>query len=432
MTLQTADITEFALQLRSIALALREEIRRDESELFKVQSGQFYISPYPDAVSGLSRIVNALADDNPTMLSREGVGQRLIYDVVVPIITGRFMARFDEAGTFRNDLDDPEFQRRIEGSVSEVAKAKWGSSWMETLCVGVVTRRKFEFGGGRFVPLTSEEVDVLAPALPEGVRRQARTRLALDCHGDYERRVRFLSERTTELLLTLAGACWIEMARPLVWPLSFEFSSDIPAMVGSGSDPALQLFRTHERFKFDSYMMKNQGMSGRLSLPDLPERLWGETGFRSLSKIVSAPTEASPLQQRVASCLYWLGESLRPDPDATRIVRLVTAAEALLGKDREPGRQRDNVASVRRSAVALLGKTDRRARNETNKLIDAGFQARNDVLHRGILVRAPIADAFGRVIWEAARATLNLPKSVTDQPQLEQWVQAQEAGHAER
>ena len=412
-------VTELAKEVRSVAVELRTAIQASPDDLWKAQSGQFYLSRYPDAVTRLAPVVDSLVAASPSLLSREGVGRSVVYDIVVPIVTGSYFARFEADGTFANDLVEAGLEARIEKELESIAFADWGASWMETLCVGLWTTVGFEFGGARFVPI-GDEIDQLAPALPERVRMEARTRVSLQCPGDSERRPRYLQERVNEVLRILAGASWPRMVRLGTWPLTFDFVADVPATVGTGYDPTVQLYRTHERQSFDSYMMKNWGMRS-LKLPDALTDLWGEAGVSVLSSTVEQPSKAVELHQRLIACLYWLGEALRPDSDSARLVRVVTASEALLGKESIGGRSR-NLGQALRLMPPLLGPLDRSRRSEVASVITRAFRGRNEVLHHGRLVRAPLVDEFGGLVWQSARAFLKLPPEVVDQPGLSAWV----------
>jgi len=233
-----------------------------------------------------------------------------------------------------------------------------------------------------------------------------------------------------EILRIIAGASWPRMARLGTWPLTFDVRADVAAMVGTGYDPTFQLYRTHERQLFDSYMMKNWGMQP-LKLPDALTDLWGDAGVSMLSSTVEEPSTAFELRQRLIACLYWLGEALRPDSDSARLVRVVTASEALLGRDSSTGRSR-NQEHVIRLLPALLQPSERQERSRIVSVVADAFAGRNEVLHHGRLVRAPLVDEFGGLVWQAARATLNLPSGVVDEASLNSWASAHSGRRSRR
>jgi hypothetical protein len=64
--------------------------------------------------------------------------------------------------------------------------------------------------------------------------------------------------------------------------------------------------------------------------------------------------------------------------------------------------------------------------------VTKAFHGRHEVLHHGRLVRAPLVDEFGSLVWQAARATLQLPSDVVDEPSLNNWVRAHSERRAQR
>ena len=77
-----------------------------------------------------------------------------------------------------------------------------------------------------------------------------------------------------------------------------------------------------------------------------------------------------------------------------------------------------NLEQVLRLMPTLVSPLERSRRSEVTSVITRAFRGRNEVLHHAQLVKAPLVDEFGGLVWQAARASLDLAPEVVDEPSL--------------
>jgi len=362
-----------------------------------------WISQYPDAEPYFREAVESVVKLNPMMLSEADTERALMIGVVVPAVVDPIA----EAELRQKCLEVIQTLERLEVYTE-----------LEVPVMHLVAREgPFRFGEVRFVDLLPESLadDLIAGWAYKLFNGRITCVAQVRAPGDSTRRSDYVEERVEEALRILMGALWPLFVRPY---------QAVPAVVGHHPQPGATPFRQVDSQRFQESRGSLHAPGHSVQLPRHLEEYWGKDGLHALLSLAGNSFRGSAMAQRLAPGLGWLGEAVKPDTVAARMVKVATALEALIGGDPREERYltgRGITATLAERAAFLIGESaeDRLA---VHKDVSHYYAKRSEVLHSAGAVGPEEVGAFGTLTWRVARSIVARLDELPNVDALAKWV----------
>lgn len=357
------------------------------------------------------KVAQGILKLNPEMLSKREIEIKITYEFLqnqtISVTQPEHLSNqslVDEAKNHLNKLIEFEAWQDIDIPI--------GNLWL--------TGKPVKLGYVTFMAITEQElVEWKKDPTPWPKKPDVHVFARVNAPGDLEKAVSYTRNQVNIALNILRAICFPFGRGSEHWKVGF-----IGDYIFPGSTPI------RINGKAGSYLLPPSTISLELRA-DILRHLQASQWELIKKLILKAESSRNSMENKLLDGIHWLGESIKPDTNNSKFVKISFALETLIGGEpkAEDLKVRGITAMLAERAAFIAGK-DLDDRKAIDKGIRDNYKIRSNIVHGGRKgASLDDIDNFGRLVRRLALALLEmlaeLGDAIPNVEELEKWVKRQ-------